>query len=432
MTRAVTVPYRAIAYIWDMKSSASRRAEEGVTGVTRFLSAGFLTVIGAVMVAGAVLAFRYEPELAKLEDFEPIPPGFYLGLLPFAVSGWFLAWRKPRNAVGWLLMATAFIWTAGNAGVTYGAVGLATVDGPLPGDEFAFLLANPLWAPGLVAIGLVVFLFPTGRPVTPRWSWLFWLAGGVTALLYGAVLLLPELFKDLGRSNPIGWENDGGLLGVLELIGTVGLGVLGVATLASLVVRFRRGQPTEKQQLKWLLYAVAVLAFVAILGSLRDLLSWESVDGLIDILQAFGLVAVAFIPISIAIAVMKYGLYDLGRIVNRTIVYVSVVLLLGLVYGVSVIVATQMFPQDSNELVVAASTLAVAALFNPLRRRVQMIVNRRFYRHSYDPEAVRQHLVEQLRSKVDVEEVADEFETLVAGTFQPAFTSVWVRADRSS
>ncbi|MGB7860788.1 MAG: hypothetical protein WBM90_09850 [Acidimicrobiia bacterium] len=397
--------------------------------MTRFLSAGFLTVIGAVMVGGVLLALRYRPELAKLENSEPIPPGFYLGLLPFAVSGWFLAWRKPRNAVGWWLMATAFIWTAASAGVTYGAVGLATVDGPLPGDEFAYVLANPLWAPGLVAIGLVVFLFPTGKPVTPRWSWLFWLAGAVTTLLYGAVLLLPDLLKDVGLANPIGWEDDGGLLGVLELIGTVGLGVLGVATLASLIVRYRRGQAIERQQLKWLLYAVAVLAFVAILGSLRDQLGWQGFNQAIGILQGLGLVAVAFIPVSIAIAVMKYGLYDLGRIVNRTIVYVVVVLLLGLVYAIGVIVASQMVPQGNNELVVAASTLAVAALFNPLRRRVQVIVNRRFYRHSYDPEAVRQHLVEQLRSKVHVEEVGDEFESLVADTFQPAFTSVWVRSD---
>lgn len=390
----------------------------------RLALVALMFVIG-LGILGASFALLFDSALKGLPDIEPVGPGFFGAISLIALSGGYLAWRKPSNAVGWWLLAAAFFWMAFFVGVAYGTAGLVTAHGPLPSDEFIFLVSSTLWAPGLLAIGMVVFLFPTGKPVSARWNWMVPTAITVTTVIYVSGLFLPDTFIDVRVANPIG--SDAGWVSLAFDVATNVLLLLGATAAVSLIVRFRRSRNVERQQMKWFFFPVMVAAIVAIVGSIRDTFDLQLISPVVDVLQVVGLAAVGFIPVTIAIAVMRYGLYELGRVVNRTIVYALLAVLLGALYTGSVLLLTTILPGSDNPVAVAASTLVAAALFNPIRKRIQQFVNRRLFRKNYDPDQTQKGLQELLQNSIHPETIANHLLHTADNALKPTRSGIWIR-----
>jgi hypothetical protein len=351
------------------------------------------------------------------------PPA--LTLISGATVGAVLASRRPRHPVGWLLLALALSGVATAAAAQYLTWGLLVRPGSLPG---ARLVARSYLAVGftaLVLIGFVLLLTPTGSPPSPRWRW--W-ARSMVAL---PILLLVVVTLAPGRVDPryqaLGGPFDlRGLGGVLLLANQLALAVTTVGMVAaagSLVWRFRRARGLERLQLRWVAWAavlvvlsgVVVLAALAIgVGGATALLGW-----------GIG-VGSAVLPPAIGAAILRYRLYELDRIISRTLAYGLLTLLLGGGYAAVVLGLGRLLPQGSS-LVVAAATLAVAAVVRPARRRVQAAVDRRFNRRRYDAARTIQAFSARLRQQVDLDTLTGELLAVVEQTMQPTQAWLWLR-----
>jgi hypothetical protein len=252
------------------------------------------------------------------------------------------------------------------------------------------------------------------------------LSYSAAALIYFAVL--PGQVSDVASvSNPLGIEALRPVMGVMDVIMTVSFLVIVLCSVASLVARFRRSRGEQRQQMKWLTYAAgAMFAVLLIVVQLPDKWTWYwIVDSLTSLV--FGA-----IPVAVGIAILKYRLYDIDRIINRTLVYAPLTAALALVYAGSVVVMQRLFVLLIGEratLAVVASTLAIAALFNPLRRRVQGFVDRRFYRSKYDARKTLDVYSTKLRDETDLDALNSELVSVVRETVQPAHASLWLRPD---
>jgi hypothetical protein len=317
--------------------------------------------------------------------------------------------------VGWLFLAISGLPALGFVGGEYAFYGIVTRPGSIPAPEVGAWFAAWGWA----GIGLVVFLvllFPTGKPVSPRWKPVAWLAGAGFLLGIFALAFTPGPLEDFKRAdNPFGIP---GAQSALDVVGTAGLIMVAAAAvlaLASLTVRFRRSRGTERQQLKWFLFAASLLIMTLIAGGLVP----ESLSFLLFIT---GLVA---LPAAATVAILKYRLYDIDRIINKTLVYGLLTALLGgayagVVFGIGGLVS-------DNSVVVAVATLIVAALFRPARARVQGLIDRRFYRRRYDAARTLEAFNARLRNEVDLGELNSDLLEVVRETMQPAHASLWLR-----
>ncbi len=344
-----------------------------------------------------------------------------LAFLGIGAVGVVIAVRMQRNAIGWLLLAIVGGTAVGNFGQAYGAYGVRTGPGTLPGAAYAAWLGSAAWP---VAIGLILFvlqLFPDGKPQSRRWGALVWVTGCGLAL--GAMLFL---FKpgelDAGRhiQNPFGLEWAKGAVGFLGGVGLVLLFVSFVLAVLSVIVRFRRSRGEQRQQLKWFTYGAALILVALLSGGLwsRVVPDWaSSVPFLVGLLS---------LPVTIGIAILRYRLYDIDRIINRTLVYG---LLTGVLAGVYVALAVGVgsLAGRQNSLVIAGSTLVVAALFRPARRWIQGFIDRRFYRQKYDAVRTLEAFSARLRDEVDLDELRAHLEAVVHETMQPAQASLWLR-----
>jgi hypothetical protein len=276
-----------------------------------------------------------------------------------------------------------------------------------------------------VAVALVVILmlvFPTGRPISPRWRWAVWSAAVWPPLLIAVNFVSPQMLRagvlvpnPNGVSGPLGQV----LFLMLQLL-VLALAPLLIVGVAAIVIRFTRARGDERQQLKWVASAAAALVVVALFSFTPV---WGGWLALLDDLSILTL------PIAIAIAILRHSLYDIDVIIRRTLVYGALTVLLGAVYAASVVTLTQFlgaFARD-NQLAVAASTIAVAILFQPLRRRVQDSVDRRFYRSRVHAGRIVEALGAQLRNEVDLDSLTADLCRAVAETMQPTTTSVWLR-----
>jgi hypothetical protein len=346
---------------------------------------------------------------------------------PFGVLGLVLAWRRPANPIGWIMLAGAFFLALSEDASYYTVADYGLRHGDLPLGGVA-LFAQPGWAPGIVLLGLLILVFPDGRLPSSRWRWLMWAYAAVAALwIAGTVVITAGALIDhrtqvdsggnlllLSGSNPAaGWWN------LLQVMFFPLLAACWLASLATQALSYRRSSGERRQQLKWLLAGTAailvgtpVFVVLTILGSP----SW------VRILVLAGLIA---LPVSIGVAVLKYRLFDIDRIISRTLAYAIVTGLLVGLYAGLVLLATEVL-QVHSTVAVAAATLAAAALFNPVRRRVQLRVDRRFNRARYDADQMVAGFAARLKDTVDLDSVRDDLAGVVHQALEPAHVSVWI------
>ena len=338
--------------------------------------------------------------------------------LTFVTFGALIVSLRPGNVIGWLFLALGV-----GVGVQLFSGQYATValfSETLPGGAVAAWLSTLVRYSVLLSFLFLVLLFPTGKLPSPRWRPVLWIAGTAIAILVISVALTPGPIEDFGSvRNPFGVEG----IAVLDILGGVGgwtaLACF-VAAILSLILRFYRSRGEEQLQLKWFVYATTV-GFLAIAlsgGGFLGTLIWT--------------VAPLSLPVSAGIAVLKYRLYDIDLLINRTLVYGSLTATLVAVYFAGIVVSQRLFVVLTGErstLAIVASTLLIAALFNPLRRRIQWFIDRRFYRSKYDAAKTLEAFNSRLRDETDLDALSRDVVEVARGTMQPAHVSLWLRPD---
>jgi fumarate reductase subunit C len=362
----------------------------------------------------------------------------YVPFLAFPVVGALISFRHPRNPVGWICLADGLLWTFIGMSDNYGVYGVAK-PGSVPFPVGIAGINNWLWVPAVGLLGTyLLLLFPDGRLPSRRWRPLAWLSGAVLVLASVGVMLSPGPLENLGGvRNPFGLEGQHWL----SSAGYVVLPLLPLCMLASalsLVLRFRRSGGEERQQIKWIAFSASVVVIVYLIAMVASLLSpaetWFAggSPAWLGLLQTAALLSLTAVPVAVAFAVLRYRLYEIDILINRTLVYGSLTATLALVYVGGVVVLQAMVRAISGQkssLAVVASTLAIAALFGPLRRGVQELVDRRFYRRKYDATKTLGAFTARLREETDLNALIDEVTSVVRGTMQPKHVSLWLRPD---
>jgi hypothetical protein len=363
--------------------------------------------------------------------------------LAFPTVGTLIASRRPNNPIGWICLASGIFWVLLFLGGPYGVYGLVVNPGsvPLPAQIGAGTAWLFLPAGGLVGIYLPL-LFPDGRLPSRRWRPLAWFAGALILLVSAATMLAPGPVPNLGEGvpNPFGLEGQPWLADAAIVLRPLFF-LCFLASALSLIVRYRRSGGEEREQIKWLAFAaslvglllmsitVSTLIFVpgTFTGTERPL--W------LALLQDAVVISGAGIPVAIGFAVLKYRLYDIEVIINRTLVYGLLTATLALFYFGSVTALQSLFSLltgQGNTLAIVVSTLAIAALFNRLRRRIQSFIDRRFYRRKYDARKILEEFGTKLRDQTDLEKLCEDLGEVVDETMQPAHLSVILRSEAPS
>jgi hypothetical protein len=366
---------------------------------------------------------------AGRSDLVQLTPGTaspVLATVSASTVGAVLASRRPRHPVGWLLLTLALSLVATAGAAQYLVYGLIVREGALPAARYAALYYPATVFTALAVIGFVLLLTPTGALPSPRWRW--WARGVVAALVVLLVLvtLAPEPLDP--RYQAVGGPFDfRGLSSIVLIANQVALAVTVLAVVVaagSLVVRFRRARGVERLQLRWVALAAALvsLAGVVVLVGLAT-----GVQGAPTLLSWAAGVCLAVLPVAIGAAVLRYRLYDLDRIISRTLAYGLLTLLLGGGYAGVVLGLGQLLGRQSS-LAVAVATLAVAAAFQPARRRIQRVVDRRFNRRRYDAARTIQAFSTRLRDQVDLDTLTAELLMVVNQTVAPTAVSLWLRS----
>jgi MFS family permease len=335
----------------------------------------------------------------------------------FATVGALLAWRRPGNPIGWLLSAT---------GLAY-AVGVVAL--LLLHFHQTLTLANWLgwiWLLGIGLCVLVVLLFPTGHLPSRRWRPVAWAAGaGLAGWVLGNAFAPTILQNSPPTPNPAGVTGPAGdVFKIMAVGGELLIPATGLAAIVSLAFRYRRSGTAERAQLKWLVYAGAVIV-VALLATIPIERIMGPGDTANNLENAMSSGAVALVAVAIGIALLRYRLYDIDRVISRTVAYAIITGLLAGVYAGLVLLATQVF-RVHTPVAVAAATLAAAALFNPVRRRVQKAVDRRFNRARYDADKTVAAFAAHLKDAVDLDAVQADLAGVVHQALEPAHVSVWI------
>ncbi|MFL6297327.1 MAG: hypothetical protein ACJ75M_16280 [Actinomycetes bacterium] len=359
------------------------------------------------------------PELTQL-NASTIP--YLLAIVVAATVGAVLASRLPRHPVGWLLLGVGLSVAGSGVADGYARYGLVARPGVLPAARRIAIYSPATNIIGLALVGYVLLLTPTGSLPSPRWRWWGRLAAAgpvafVAALTVGPGLVIPPYDTVI---DPVAIPALAGAV-LVAIVAGFFLTVAGLVVGAgSLVARFRRARGVERQQLRWLALAAALTgAGAAVVGV------GMAMDATAVPLFAAG-VCLALLPLATGAAILRYRLYDLDRLVSRTVAYGLLTVLLGLGYAVVVLGLGRLLPEGSS-LVVAAATLAVAAVFQPLRRRIQQAVDRRFNRRRHDAGRLIEAFGARLRDQVDLDALHNELLAVVDQTIQPTRASLWLR-----
>jgi hypothetical protein len=362
--------------------------------------------------------------------------GISLSLVLFSppVVGLLITWRRAGNAIGWLLLAIGLAWGLADSS-TYSDYGVRLHPGSLPAAALPGAIGNALWLPAIGLTGtFLILLFPDGHLPGRRWRWVAYASALVMCVGTLGLTFTPGDMADAGypgTTNPIGIDALGGVLRSVQYV-IVLLPPAIAASAAGMIVRYRRSRGVERLQLRWLTaVAGAVAVIYATVFALSVLVAPNSnaPPAWLAAAQAIGLMSTCLIPIAIGFAVLRYRLYDIDVIIRRTLVYTALLASLAAVYvgGVAVLGMTfRAVTGLSSSLAVTVSTLAVAAAFQPLRRRIRRAVDRRFYRAAYDAQAAVDAFSGQLRQQIDLDVLADRLLATVRETVRPRSASVWL------
>jgi hypothetical protein len=361
------------------------------------------------------------PDLAQFAGGSVV--ALVLAAVGAATVGAVLASRRPRHPVGWLLLALGLSLNVSGVASAYADYGLLARPGALPAARSVALYFPATVVTALTCLGFVLLLTPTGSLPSPRWRWWARVTAAAPAVGLLAITLAPRPGRLVGlaEGNPLDLSGFSGALFVTYQLAFAVAGLAVVVGAGSLVVRFRRARGTERQQLRWVALAAAlaapgsvVLLAAAAMGASPDLLGWVAGT------------CFAILPLAIGAAILRYRLYDLDRIVSRTLAYGLLSVLLGGGYAGLVLGLGQLLGRSSS-LVVAGATLAVAAAFQPARHRVQQAVDRRFNRRRYDAAQTIEAFSARLRQQVDLDTLTSELLAVVEQTMQPTQASLWLR-----
>jgi hypothetical protein len=382
-----------------------------------------MVALAAVPLLDRLLRQAGRPDLVQLTTDIAFP---VVALVSGATVGAVLASRRPRHPVGWLLLAVALSLTATAAAAQYLTWGLLVRPGALPGARWVSLYYSAIGDTALTAVGLLLLVTPTGSLPSPRWRW--WarvmVATPVLLLLVVATLAggpLDPRYHATG--GPFDLRGDGGVLLVANQVALAVATLAVVAAAGSLGGRFRRARGVERLQLRWVALAALVVALAGVVVLAGLAFGVASATTLLSV--AVGL-CLAVLPVATGAAVLRYRLYDLDRIISRTLAYGLLTVLLALGYAAVVLGLGRLLPQGSG-LAVAAATLAVAAVFQPARRHIQRAVDRRFNRDRYDAARTIAAFSTRLRQQVDLTTLTAELVAVVDQTMQPTTASLWLR-----
>jgi hypothetical protein len=352
--------------------------------------------------------------------------GFLLVVL-FAALGTLLALRQPANPIGWLLSAGGLVWLSNDAAELLGKYALEDAAGVTPALALTAVFNEWIWPLGvLFSAGLPLLLFPNGRPASRRWRWVAWsMCAGCAATVLSGLFSPAPVPNPADPTSPL--ENPWGLDG-LRLVTEIGVNVGGgllilpmAAAVVGILLRLRSVSGVERQQLRWIASGAAMAISGVLVFPLAEVFGWA--DAFVTLVFVVGF---SCLPLSFTVAILRYRLYDLDRILSRTVTYAAVTGLLVAAYAALVTAASHLTPSSSS-LSVAASTLAVAALFQPLRRRVQASVDRRFNRTRYDAARTVEQFRLRLRDEVELEAVRTDLLAVVRQTVQPEGAGLWLR-----
>jgi hypothetical protein len=393
----------------------------------RLASPATALVLGGVLLALLAAAWPFAG-LAHLSVNGSTGGAQWWTFTPFGVVGFVVAWRKPGNPLGWCLLGLAVAGALSEDGSFYAIAAYRVRHGTLPLGWVA-MLAQPGWAITIVLTGLAVLIFPDGTLPSSRLRWVLWLylAMGLVWMGSAYVITLDAIVRhdirvdsggnllalDNGAASP-GWWN------VLQNVLLVALGLSLLLSLAGQVASYRRSSGERRQQLKWLLGGFAVGGAGVVLA-----IALSHTAGFWGVLDHVAILAIFFaVPVTMGVAILKYRLYDIDRILSRTLAYAIVTGLLVGIYAGLVLLATEVL-RVHGTVAVAGATLAAAALFAPVRRRVQHAVDRRFNRARYDADQTVAAFAARLQDAVDLDTVRADLAGVVQAALEPAHLTIW-------
>lgn len=367
---------------------------------------------------------------ASMDSADSGSPVLLLIVLSFSTVGLMLVLKVPRNRMGWIFSLGGLLASAWLTSQSY--LEAAKLNG-WPGIPYVAWFNLAVYFPMILClVALPLLLFPDGEVPSPGWRWVWWPIFGVASLAVLVTTIQPEYTDEVpGQGvyrvdNPFGTDALNGLLEstAMALLGALLLALALIGPAAAMVYRFRRSRGVERLQLKWLAFS-ATLSGVG-LAVVYNAQGWVSESSpWLQVLTAVALIGVLGIPITAGVAITRYHLYDVDRLISRTIAYGLLVALLGVVYVLAVSVLGGL--AFEGRVQVALSTLAVAALFNPLRRQLQHLLDRRFSRSVYAPQQVIDDFSHLIRDEIDVDNLVEDLLGVVDGTVAPSKRGVWIR-----
>src|ERR687890_767152 len=411
-----------------MMEGAREQERENVDGLRMRATSWLAWTMWALSMALTVLSL-WLLVLGLSRPNVPVYPYWAEGTLlavSYSTVGAVVASRRPGNPVGWVLCSIGLSWGAYHFSSEYVTYALLAASGSLPAAKAAAWIASCLWVPGLGLIVFLALLFPSGQLPSPRWRPFAWLSVLVVAVGTIMAAFSPGARFGLSVRNPLGIES---LPNIYEQLQALMFALIFVASV-SLLVRLHHARGVERQQIKWVAYAGALAAS----ASLPTYTIFEAMD--VRWLDMVGhvpaLIGILGVPTAVGIAILRYRLYEIDILINRTLVYGSLTALLVALYFGGIVLSQRFFVFLTGEratLAVVASTLLIAALFNPLRWRIQDFIDRRFYRSKYDAAKTLEAFSTRLREETDLHRLSEDLIGVIKETMQPAHVSVWLHAD---
>ena len=404
------------------------------TPLLAWLILGLTSILALIAAVLTVMAWRDQVTGDAVANLMGSPSAIVYAALGVLII------RRVGNPIGRLLLFIGLVSSVMCLGSAYAILGVVTFPGALPASNLVGAVAELAFIPTLFGVAAMLLVFPTGRLPSPKWLPVAGLWIGLAGILLAGLAMTPRLIAlpapggvSLTFPNPFGIDSLK-LLSMLFSIGGPAIGLVSVAVFTAafvaLVVRYRSGDPVSKQQIRWLAFLAVAAVVFQLAGALVT--AGCGCDGApVAFATGFatGFIALIGFPTAITIAILRYRLYEIDRIINRALVYGLLTAILAAVYVGLTLGAGSLLGSNSSSLVIAGSTLVVAALFRTARARIQELIDRRFYRHKYDAQRTLEEFSVWLRSQVDLAEVRVHLLAVIAEAVQPASISLWIPRD---